>query len=165
MGSIRFFRTQNGFCYLNDEEIIVSDKDSASIILANDFKLTKTFNLLFYGVFSIGMLFLAYEFYKSGKLIPVGIFTMVSIYFAYGLFDCIINVSIKKIQKKNISHVSFHKGITGLTRSKFVIHFTDEEDKERKRNIYLADTLFNMTDYNPVIDLLKDAGYLDDDQL
>ncbi|NMM50039.1 hypothetical protein [Marinigracilibium pacificum] len=164
MNSIKFFRTQNGFCYLSEEEIIISDKDSASIILANDFKLTKTFNLMFYGVFSIGMLFLAYEYYQNTKLIPVILFSLLSLYFAYGLFDCIINVAIKKIKKQDITHVSFQKGITGLTRSKFVVHFNDGV-KIRKRNIYLADTLFNMTDYQPVIDLLKDAGYIEMDQL
>ena len=136
------FRTKTGFCHLTDGKIILT-RDG---VIGNVAKVTVGNNisriLIIYSIISLGLFYFAYDSYLKGEKVMAVFFGLIGLYLIYGIIKSLNNPATPIIERKNISKTTFINGISGLTRSRFEIEFT-EGNKTKKRLILLPGSLNN----------------------
>ena len=141
MDTEKRFRTKTGFCHILSDKIVLT-RDG---IVGNVAKVTVGNNisriLIFYGLISIALIYFAYDNFKKQDNFMAIVLLLFAIYLIYGIVTSINNSATPMINRKSIQQVKFKKGITGLTRAKFEVIFTDENGKSKKRLIMLPGSL------------------------
>ena len=137
MDSEKRFRTKTGYCHILADKIFLT-RDG---IIGNVAKLTTGKNiariLVIYGLIALGLIYIAIDNFNKQDHFTAILFLLVAMYLIYGIFNSLNNSATPIIERKSIQKVKFIKGITGLTRSRFIVIFTDEKGKTKKRLILL----------------------------
>ncbi len=141
MDSEKRFRTKTGYCHILEDKIILT-RDG---IIGNVAKVTVGNNitriLVIYGLIALGLIYFAIDNYNKQDNFTVIFLLLIAIYLIYGIFNSVNNSATPVIDRKSIQKVKFIKGIAGLTRARFVVIFTDEKGKTKKRLIMLPGSL------------------------
>ncbi|WP_460693232.1 hypothetical protein [Mucilaginibacter puniceus] len=137
------FKTKTGYCHILPDKIVLT-RDG---IIGNVSKVTVGDNvsriLIIYSLFTVGILYLAYDAYVNGETVEPFLLGLVAVYLVYGVVTSINNSATPIIDRQKIKSVKFRKGIPGLTRSRFEILFEDDYKKVKKRLIFLPGSLSN----------------------
>lgn len=141
MGTERKFRTKTGFCHILDDIIVLTRDgiigDISKITVGNN--ITRT--LIIYGLLSIGLLYYAYESYIGKDILFAVFFLLIAVFLVYSILTSLNNSATPIIERKSIQKITVNKGISGLTRARFEVLFTDENGKTKKRLIILPGSL------------------------
>ena len=136
----KVFKTKTGFCHITKDRILLTRDGvigkAAKIVIGNNIVRI----LIVYGITSVGLLYLAYESYLKKEIFTAAIFAVATLYLINGIFKSLNNSATADINRKNIKTTKFIKGISGLTRSRFEIEFT-EKGKTKKRVILLPGSI------------------------
>lgn len=134
------FKTKTGYCYVTPEKIILARQGAvgaaAQAIYGNKIRRS----IILYSVGAVFMAGMTYMSHRPGEVVPVIIGGLFSAVFAYMAFNARNLSATPEIDRDKISKVVFKKGRAGLTRSHFVVHFTDENGKQKKRLIIMPGT-------------------------
>jgi hypothetical protein len=141
MYSEKRFRTKTGYCHLLADKIILT-RDG---IIGNVAKGTVGNNiariLIIYGLIALGLIYFAIDNYNKQDNFTAIFLLLIAIYLIYGIFISINNSATPVIDRKSIQKIKFIKGISGLTRARFIVIFTDNKGKTKKRLILLPGSL------------------------
>ena len=141
MENEKTFRTKTGYCHVLPDKIVLT-RDG---IVGNAAKLTVGNNvsriLIIYCCLSLGLLYFAFDSYKSGQTVESILLGLVGLYLIYGVFRSINNSATPIIERSRITEVKLKKAIGGLTRSRFEVMFEDYNGKLKKRIIMLPGSL------------------------
>ncbi|MBN1969747.1 MAG: phosphoribosylaminoimidazolesuccinocarboxamide synthase [Candidatus Delongbacteria bacterium] len=141
MNSEKRFKTKTGYCHILPDQIILT-RDG---IIGNIAKVTVGNTiariLTIYGFISLGLVYYAIDKFKKHYNLSAILISMIAAYMIFGIFNSLNNSATPVIDRQSIHKIKFIKGITGLTRSRFVVVFTDDKGKTKKRLIMLPGSL------------------------
>ena len=141
MENEKTFRTKTGFCHILPDKIVLTRDgivgDIAKLTVGNNIARP----LIIYSVLSLGLLYFAYDSYKTGQTFDSIFFGALGFFFIYGVLASINNSATPIIERNRIAEVKFKKAIVGITRSRFEVMFKDENGKLKKRIIMLPGSL------------------------
>lgn len=148
MNQDKIFKTKTGYCHVTADRLVLT-RDG---ILGNVAKVavgnTITRILVIYGVFSVGLIYYAYDSFAKGQFMTGVFFGGLAAYLVYGISNSLNNSATPIIERKDIRKVTFKKAIPGLTRSRFEVDF-EEGGKLKKRLILLPGSLSGGQDETP----------------
>jgi len=141
MDSEKRFRTKTGYCHILADKIILT-RDG---IIGNVANVTVGNNiariLIIYGLVALGLIYFAIDNYNKQDNFTAIFLLLIAIYLIYGIFNSLNNSATPVIDRKSIRKVKLVKGIAGLTRARFIVIFTDDNGKIKKRLIMLPGSL------------------------
>lgn len=139
----RTFKTKTGFCHILPDKIVLT-RDG---IIGNISNVTTGKNIMFtliiYTLFAVWLLYLSYQNWMSEHFIGILFLGAFAIFFIYGILNSLNNSTVPIIERSKMKKVLFKKGITGLTRARFEMFFEDENEKIKKRLIFLPGSFSN----------------------
>lgn len=141
MDSEKKFRTKTGYCHILPDRIVMTSDG----ITGNIDKVTNgnfVFKpLIIYGLISIGLIYLSIDDFIKHNNFNAIVFLLIAGYLIYGILNSLNNSATPVIDRQSIQQIKFTKGIPGITRSRFVVLFTEETGKIKKRLILLPGLL------------------------
>lgn len=141
MENEKVFKTKTGFCHILEDKIVltrdVTVGSLSKVVVGNS--IVKILTL--YGIISIGLFYFAYHGYQKGNKFEFIFYTLIGIYFIYGIITSLNNSAEPIIDREKIKSVKFKRAIKGLTRSRFEVKFEDKNGKIKKRLIMLPGSL------------------------
>lgn len=141
MDSEKTFRTKTGYCHILPDKIVLT-RDG---IVGNVAKVTVGNNisriLIIYGLISLGLIYFAIDNFNKQNNLTAIFLLLIALYLTYGILKSLNNSATPIIDRQSIQRIKFIKGIVGLTRARFVVIFTDENGKTKKRLIMLPGSL------------------------
>ena len=154
------FKTKTGFCHITPHQIILT-RDG---IIGNVARVTAGNNisrpLIIYGLISLGLFYVAYDSYVKGQISPAILYVLAAFFLIRGVISSLNHSASPIIDRKAIKSVKFIKGISGLTRPRFEIEFT-EEGKVKKRLIMLRGSMMGSAEeINDAVQIMKEEGLL-----
>jgi hypothetical protein len=157
----KIFRTKTGFCHVTEDQIILTRDgaigNAAKVIVGNNISRI----LITYGIISIVLIYLAYDSYLKGDTPITIMFGLFVLYLIYGIVKSLNNSATPIIDRKDIRTTKFIKGISGLSRSRFEIEFT-EGAKIRKRLILLPGSMAGGADEtDKAVEIMREEKLLD----
>lgn len=141
MNSEQKFRTKTGYCHILPDKIVLT-KDGiignvANVTVGN----TITRILIIYGLISVGLIYLAVDSFNKQEILSAVFFAVIAIFLIYEILKSLNNSATPVIERQSIQRIKFIKGITGLTRTRFEVYFTDNNGNAKKRLIVLPGSL------------------------
>ena len=137
----KIFKTKTGFCHILPDKIIITRDgiigDMTKVVSGN----TLTRVLLIYSILAFSLLYFAFKAYQQGDFLTGVFFSLFGLYLLVGVFTSINNSATPVIDRNKIKTIKLIKGITGLTRSRFVVKFENEQGKIKNRLIMLPGSL------------------------
>jgi hypothetical protein len=137
MDESRKFQTKSGYCHLLPDKIVLSrhgERGAASqLVFGNGYKR----HVWVYSVLALLCLFLVYKYWTEGRNMEAiigGVFTLLV---GYAAINGLQYSATRTIYRHSIKDVDFIEGRSGLTRSRFVVHFTDDKGRAQKRLLLL----------------------------
>ena len=141
MDNEKRFRTKTGYCHILSDKIVLT-RDG---IIGNLAKVTvgNTISrpLIIYGLFSIVLIYYAFDSFKKEDTVSAIFFMVIAVLFIYGILRSLNNSATPIIERQSIQRIKFIKGLIGLTRTRFEVYFTDNNGKTKKRLIMLPGSL------------------------
>lgn len=141
MDSEKKFRTKTGYCHILADKIILTRDgiigDVAKLTIGNNIARI----LIIYGLIALGLIYFAIDNFNKQDNFTAIFLLLIAISLIYGIFNSLNNSATPVIDRKSIQKVKFIKGITGLTRARFVVIFTNDNGKTNKRLIMLPGSL------------------------
>ncbi len=141
MESERKFRTKTGYCHILNDKIVLT-RDG---IIGDISKVTVENNiiqiLVMYGLLSAGLIYFAVNNFNNHDYFTAILFILIAVFLIYGIFNSLNNSATSVIYRQSIQRIKFIKGITGLTRARFEVIFTNENGMTKKRLIMLPGSL------------------------
>ena len=141
MESEKIFKTKTGFCHILPDKIVLT-RDG---VIGNIAKIT-TGNtlirvLLIYSILALSLLYFAFKAYQQENFFTGIFFSLFGLYLFVGVFSSLNNSAAPVIDRHKIKAIKLIQGITGLTRTRFVVKFEDEKGKIKNRLIMLPGSL------------------------
>ncbi len=135
------FRTKIGFCHILEDRLVFNREAQ----IKEGLKLTTNHSmakyLLLYGILLIVLGFAIYDTFQKGKTgFPI-LFCLIGALYLYGWISCFFYSGTPVIYRKDIDKIVFKKGIAGITRGRFVVHFQKENGKKSMRMIMMLGVL------------------------
>ncbi|RKD86384.1 phosphoribosylaminoimidazolesuccinocarboxamide synthase [Mangrovibacterium diazotrophicum] len=155
------FKTKTGYCHILADKIVLT-RDGIIGNIAN-VTVGNTINriLIIYVLISIALIYFAIENFNKHDDFSAILLLLFSIYLIYGIFNSLNNSATPVIERQSIQHTKFVKGITGLTRARFVVIFTDDKGKTKKRLIMLPGTLTGgKSETDIAYNLMKEENFI-----
>jgi hypothetical protein len=141
MESEKKFRTKTGYCHILADKIVLTRDGIAGNLAKATVGNSISRILIIYGLISFGLMYFAIDnFNKHDNFIAV-LFLLIAVYLIYGIINSLNNSATPVIKRQSIQQIKFIKGIAGLTRARFVVLFTDDNGKNKKRLIMLPGSL------------------------
>ncbi|MCG1034995.1 phosphoribosylaminoimidazolesuccinocarboxamide synthase [Polaribacter sargassicola] len=135
------FKTKTGFCHVLIDKIVISRDgiigNVASVSVGNS--ITKI--LLIYAALSLFLLYSAFISFQKEEISSSVFFSVFGLYLIFGIFRSLNNSATSVIDKNKIKKIKFKKAILGLTCSRFIIYFEDENGSIKRRLIMLPGLL------------------------
>jgi len=135
------FRTKVGFCHILEDRLVLNREAK----IKEGLKLTPNHSmlkyLLLYGILLVVLGFAIYDTLQKGRLAFPILFCLLGAMYLYGWISCFFYSSTPVIYKKDIEKIEFKKGIAGITRGRFVVHFQKENGKKSMRMIMMLGVL------------------------
>ncbi len=135
------FKTKTGVCEIYSDRIELKRMGArgelVETVVGNDIRRL----FVVYGIMIFGGLIMVGVFIQRGDFASATAFGALELLYAYIVYKNIWNSAAAKISRNTIKTVEFIQGKTGLTRSRFVVHFRDEKGRERKRLIILPGSI------------------------
>lgn len=162
MDTEKRFKTKTGFCHILPDKIVLT-RDG---VIGNMAKVTVGNGiariLIIYGLLSTFLIYSAIEKYKIGEIGLAILFGAIAVYLIYGILTSINNSATPVIDRGSIQKTTFKKGIKGLTRARFEVHFKDNSGKYKKRLIMLPGSLTGGdTETDIAIKIMKEEGIME----
>lgn len=140
------FRTKTGFCHVLPDRIVLTrygiPGELAQAVSGNSIERF----LLIYAAAAVVFCFFALKSYAEGDTGRSIIGGTISVLFAFGVLTSVNNSATPVIMRDKIKTVKFKRGITGFTRSRFLVYFTDENNRVKKRFIFLPGSFTDGSD-------------------
>ena len=141
MNSEKKFRTKTGYCHILPDKIVLTKDENpgnlAEVAVGN----TIIRILIIYGIISAGLIFLAVNSYNKQEIFSAIFFGGIALFLIYVILKSLNNSTTPVINRQSVQKIKFIKGITGLTRTRFEVYFTDNNGKTKKRMILLPGSL------------------------
>lgn len=141
MDTEKRFRTKTGFCHILSDKIVLTRDgmvgNLAKVTVGNSISRI----LLIYGLVTLGLIYFAFDNFKKQDHFMAVLLLLFAVYLIYGIIASLNNSATRMIDRKSIQQIKFKKGITGLTRARFEVIFTDDQGKSKKRLIMLPGSL------------------------
>lgn len=141
MENEKVFETKTGFCHILPDRIVLTRDGQigtlSKVVVGNNIARI----LLMYGGLASILFYASYDVYQQKEFIPSIVFAVFGCLLLIGIAFSLNNSATPVIQRSKIKKVKFVKGILGLTRSRFIIHFENEQGKIKKRLIMLPGSL------------------------
>ncbi|PNW29133.1 phosphoribosylaminoimidazolesuccinocarboxamide synthase [Formosa algae] len=135
------FKTKTGFCHILPDKIILTRDGIIGNVAKVAVGKSITRVLIIYGGISAFLLYSAFDSFQTGQ-VPISIFYLImGLFLMYGICSSFNNSTTPIIERKDIKNIKFKKAILGITRSRFEIHFRDENGKIKKRIIMLPGSI------------------------
>lgn len=160
MEAKKTFKTRTGFCHVTPEQIILT-RDG---IIGNISRVTvgskATRILIVYGLVTLGVIYFAHGSFIRGDMATGLFFGLIGLYLIYGILKSRNNSAKPIIDRKDIKKVTYHSGISGLTRPRFVVEFNDN-GQMKKRFIILHGTLIGgQREADKAVQVMRDEELL-----
>jgi hypothetical protein len=118
--------------------------------------------LVIYGLISIGLIYYSIKNFINQDYFTAIIFLLIAGYLLHGIINSINNSATPVIDRKSIHKVTFKKGITGLTRARFEVLFTDNNGNTKKRLIMLPGSLSGgQTETDIAYNIMKNVNLIE----
>ncbi|QQS51002.1 MAG: phosphoribosylaminoimidazolesuccinocarboxamide synthase [Bacteroidota bacterium] len=141
MDTEKRFRTKTGFCHILSDKIVLTRDgivgNLAKVTVGNSISRI----LIIYGLVTLGLIYFAFDNFKKQDNFMAVLLLLFAVYLFYGIVASLNNSATPMIDRKSIQQIKFKKGITGLTRTRFEVIFTEENGKSKKRLIMLPGSL------------------------
>jgi hypothetical protein len=135
------FRTKTGYCHILPDRIVLTrfgiTGEVAQAVTGNRIERY----LIIYAAAAVIFCFFAMRSYKEGDTTRTIIGAVVSGLFAWGVLSSMNNSATPVIMRNKIKEIKFKRGITGITRTRFLVYFTDENNRLKYRLILLPGSL------------------------
>ena len=135
------FRTKTGFCHILPDKIVLTRdgivEDMSNVVVGDTIKRI----LIIYFIFSMGFFYFAYNYYKNERIFSAILFVLIGLYFILAILTSLNNSATPVIDRTKIIRIKYRKAIPGLTRSRFLVYFEDENGKQKKRLIFLPGSM------------------------
>jgi hypothetical protein len=135
------FRTKTGYCHILPDKIVLTRDgvigNMAKVIVGKSI----TRILVIYGGISIMLFYFAYDYYQQRLAVHAFFSALIGLYLIFAIVRSVHNSATPVIYRDKIRKVRFNGGVTGLTRARFEVQFTDSKGRFRKRLIMLPGSL------------------------
>ena len=157
MNSENTFRTKTGFCHLTADKIILTrDGDISHLTVGENVKRV----LIAYGIFSAGLLYMAYDGFRKGDFLMTFLFGLFGGYLIYEIVKNKNNSGTPVINRKDITKVMYIPARSRLTPPRFEVLFNDN-GQIRKRLIMLPGTSSSgETEVDKAVQIMKEEKLL-----
>ncbi len=141
MDAEKKFRTKTGYCHILEDKVVLTRDGNIGNIAEVTVGKTIYRILILYTLITIGLAYVAVGSFKNRDYFTAAIFMIIACYLLYGILSSLNNSATPVIERQSIKKIKFINGITGLTRSRFVVNFTNKKGKLKKRLIMLPGSL------------------------
>lgn len=137
----KIFRTKTGFCHILPDKIVLTRDgvlgNAAKLVVGNG--LTRV--LVIYALAALALFYAAYLDFSAERYITASICLLFGIFLLLGIIKSRNNSATPVIPRAQIVDLKFVRGLSGLTRSRFEVFFTDDKNRLRKRLILMPGSL------------------------
>ena len=135
------FRAKIGFCHILPDRIVLTRYGITEGVSNETGRDPIVQTLIIYGLLSLFLFYSAYDAYQKGFVSASIVSGLIGLFFIYVVLSGFNLSAVRVIQRDKIKSVQLKKGVIGLTRSRFVVRFENEQGKIKKRLIMLPGSL------------------------
>lgn len=158
----KIFRTKTGFCHVLSDKILLTRNGvpgSISNVVVGNKSIVRI--LVLYGILALLLFYLGYTKFKNDETITGSLFVAIGAYLLFGIFTSLNNSSVPVIERDRIVNIKFIRGISGLTRSRFIVSFRDENNRIKKRMILMPGSLNGEKEENEkALKIMQEEGLM-----
>lgn len=143
MDSENTFKTKTGFCHVLPDRIVLSKDGNPDAVTKSSNNNTVFLNLLVYAMLSALLFYLGYNAMLRNELFQAIFACTIASLLIYVIIISLNNSSTPIIKRSSITEVKLNKAARGLTKTHFIINFTDDNGKPKKRLIILPGSFSN----------------------
>lgn len=154
------FRTKTGYCHLLNDQIVFSKQEQIGDFSELKSENRTTQNLIIYLILIGLCAYWGFRAYEQHLMVRFTILCCIGGIFLLSIPRILTYSDTAIILRNRITGVQFRKAVPFVNYAQFVVFFTDEKGRKRKRLILLPGKLNDQAETQQAVEKMERTGYI-----